>query len=53
VVKDESAESQTDNCRITWTFAQIIKETINAGLIKENSPENKSRKFKNYIPHWG
>ena len=33
--------------------SKIIKETINSGFIKEYSPENKSRKFTSYIPHWG
>ena len=33
--------------------SKIIKETMNSGLIKEYSPENKSRKFTSYIPHWG
>ena len=32
--------------------SKIIKETLNAGLIKE-SLESKSRKFMSYIPHWG
>ena len=31
----------------------IIKESVNSGLIKEYSPENKSRKFTSYIPYWG
>jgi len=33
--------------------SKIIKETVNSGFIKEYSPENKSRKFTCYIPHWG
>jgi predicted HTH transcriptional regulator len=33
--------------------SRIIKETINSGLIKEYTPENKSRKFTSYIPYWG
>jgi len=33
--------------------SRIIKETINSGLIKEYSPENKSRKFTSYVPYWG
>jgi len=30
----------------------IIKEVINSGLIKEYSPENKSRKYTSYVPYW-
>jgi len=33
--------------------SRIIKEVLNAGLIKEYSPENKSRRFTSYIPYWG
>ena len=33
--------------------SRIIKEAINSALIKEYSPENKSRKFTSYIPYWG
>ena len=33
--------------------SRIIKESVNSGLIKEYSPENKSRKFTSYIPYWG
>jgi predicted HTH transcriptional regulator len=33
--------------------SRIIKEAINSKLIKEYAPENKSRKFANYIPYWG
>ena len=32
--------------------SKLIKETCNAGLIKEYQPENKSRKFTAYIPYW-
>ena len=32
--------------------SRIIKETVNSGLIKEYSPENKSRKFMSYVPYW-
>ena len=32
--------------------SKLIKETCNAGLIKEYQPENKSRKFTTYIPYW-
>jgi len=33
--------------------SRIIKETINSGLIKEYSSDNKSKKFTSYIPYWG
>ena len=33
--------------------SKVIKETLKAGLIKEYSVENKSKKFACYIPHWG
>jgi predicted HTH transcriptional regulator len=33
--------------------SRIIKEVVNTGLIKEYTPENKSRKFTSYIPYWG
>lgn len=32
--------------------SRIIKETLMAGLIKEDSPENQSRKYKKYVPIW-
>jgi ATP-dependent DNA helicase RecG len=32
--------------------SRIIKETYEAGLIKEEDPENTSRKFVKYIPIW-
>jgi len=32
--------------------SRIIKETANAGLIKEDDPDNKSRKYVRYIPIW-
>ena len=32
--------------------SRIIKDTFEAGLIKEEDPENKSRKFVKYIPAW-
>ena len=32
--------------------SRIIKDTFDAGLIKEVDPENKSRKFVKYIPVW-
>jgi predicted HTH transcriptional regulator len=32
--------------------SRIIKDTMTEGLIKQQDPENKSRKFVNYIPFW-
>lgn len=32
--------------------SRIIKDTLEAGLIKEVDPENKSRKFVKYLPIW-
>lgn len=32
--------------------SRMIKDTFEAGLIKEEDPENKSRKFVKYIPVW-
>ncbi len=34
------------------TGSRIIKETIEAGLIKEFDPENKARRYSKYIPFW-
>ena len=32
--------------------SRMIKDTFEAGLIKEEDPESKSRKFVKYIPIW-
>ena len=32
--------------------SRIIRDTINEGLIKEDEPDNKSRKYASYIPFW-
>jgi ATP-dependent DNA helicase RecG len=32
--------------------SRLIKETLEAKLIKEDDPENKSRRFVRYIPAW-
>jgi predicted HTH transcriptional regulator len=32
--------------------SRIIKETYEAGLIKEENPESNSRKYVKYIPVW-
>lgn len=34
------------------TASRIIADTIRAGLIKDQDPENKSRKYSRYIPNW-
>jgi predicted HTH transcriptional regulator len=32
--------------------SRIIKDTIDAGLIKDENPENNSRKYAKYVPYW-
>lgn len=32
--------------------SRIIKDTFESGMIKEDDPENKSRKHRNYVPFW-
>lgn len=32
--------------------SRIISETIQAGLIKDPDPQNKSRKYAKYVPYW-
>jgi len=32
--------------------SRIIKDTVESGLVKEDDPENKSRKYVRYIPGW-
>jgi len=32
--------------------SRIIKDSLNAGVIKEDDPESNSRKFKKYSPYW-
>jgi len=32
--------------------SRIIRDTITAGLIKEDDPESNSRKYAKYIPFW-
>lgn len=34
------------------TASRIIKESLIEGVIKEEDPENKSRKYASYIPFW-
>jgi len=33
--------------------SKIIKETIEAGFIKEDDPENKAKRYSKYLPFWG
>lgn len=32
--------------------SRIIRDALNAGVIKEDDPENKSRKYASYLPFW-
>jgi predicted HTH transcriptional regulator len=32
--------------------SRIIKDAFEANVIKEDDPENKSRKHRNYVPFW-
>jgi len=34
------------------TASRIIRDALDEKAIKEDDPENKSRKFKYYIPFW-
>lgn len=34
------------------TASRIIRDALNDGVIKEDDPENKSRRFASYIPYW-
>ena len=34
-------------------ISRIIKETIEAGLIKDEDPDNKAKRYSRYIPFWG
>ena len=34
------------------TASRIIKETMGEGLIKDEDPNSKSRKYAGYIPFW-
>ncbi len=34
------------------TVSRIIKDTLKAGLIKDNDPDTNSRKYAKYIPFW-
>jgi len=33
--------------------SRIIRDTIDAGLIKDEDPENKARRYSGYLPFWG
>jgi len=32
--------------------SRIIRDSLEVGVIKEDDPENKSRKYASYIPIW-
>jgi len=34
-------------------ISKVIKETILAGFIKEEDPENKAKRYSKYLPFWG
>ncbi|MEO0043323.1 MAG: hypothetical protein RL329_2771 [Bacteroidota bacterium] len=33
--------------------SRIMRDAIDANMIKEEDPDNKSRKYTSYIPFWG
>jgi ATP-dependent DNA helicase RecG len=33
-------------------MSRIIRETVNAGQIKPDDPENASKRYTRYIPFW-
>jgi predicted HTH transcriptional regulator len=35
------------------TVSRIIRETIEAGFIKEEDPENRAKRYSKYLPYWG
>ncbi|GHT30715.1 hypothetical protein AGMMS49574_11030 [Bacteroidia bacterium] len=35
------------------TISRIIRDTIDAGLIKEEDPDNKAKRYSRYLPFWG
>jgi len=35
------------------TISRIIRDAIQAGLIKEEDPENKAKRYSKYLPFWG
>ncbi len=57
-VSNEKMTNQTLRERFTIddknaaTASRIIKDTFEAGMIKEDDPENKSRKYASYMPFW-
>jgi predicted HTH transcriptional regulator len=34
-------------------ISRIIKDTINAGLIKDEDPDNRAKRYSRYLPFWG
>ena len=35
------------------TVSRIIRDTLDAGFIKEEDPENKAKRYSKYLPFWG
>ena len=33
-------------------ISRCIKETVEIGLIKEDNPDNKAKRYSKYIPYW-
>ena len=57
-VSNEKMTNQTFRERLgieehnSAVVSRIIKETLEADLIKDDNPENQSRKYRKYIPWW-
>ena len=45
----ERFKIETKNAAIA---SRIIKDALESGVIKENDPKSKSRKYASYIPDW-
>jgi predicted HTH transcriptional regulator len=35
------------------TISRIIRDTFEAGLIKDEDPDNKAKRYSKYLPYWG
>ena len=35
------------------SVSRLIKEAIRVGVIKEEDPENKAKRYSKYLPFWG
>ena len=40
------------NAKNAAIASRIIKDALQSGMIKEDDPENKSRKHRSYVPFW-